>query len=278
MGTEGQQQLRRLGRGLAGGAAGRSAARRGRAGADRVRRRRDRPDPRTGSRYRSTRTRRRHCPKASPTRCPDACTSSARTGCCAAMRPTRPSSRSCSGTRPPPPCGPTHPTASTTPARHRRRSRSPTTTAAPQQLLRSALEAADTVVAPSSPFYIAAPAGPQGTGFRLALAAGRAGGYTRYSSGQRTVLVLGHSDYHYAHEDVLYGWKPGPGRPGRGRHRGSRWQGDNRQSSLFFFDRPARSTPASHDQTGRVDRGAACGTAAAAARLCSIRSPARGRR
>ena len=50
-------------------------------------------------------------------------------------------------------------------------------------LLRSALEAADTVVAPSSPFYIAAPAGPQGTGFRLASWNRPAGGYIKSWSG-----------------------------------------------------------------------------------------------
>jgi DNA modification methylase len=53
--------------------------------------------------------------------------------------------------------------------------------------------------------------------------------------------VLGHSDHHFQHEDILYGWKPGEGRPGRGRHKGSRWYGDNRQSTAFFCNRPARS-------------------------------------
>jgi hypothetical protein len=38
--------------------------------------------------------------------------------------------------------------------------------------------------------------------------------------------VLGHSDYLLQHESFLYGWKPGPGRPSRGRRKGSRWQGD----------------------------------------------------
>ncbi len=53
--------------------------------------------------------------------------------------------------------------------------------------------------------------------------------------------MLGHSDYHYAHEDILYGWKPGRGRPGRGRHPGTRWYGGNNQSSVFHIDRPARN-------------------------------------
>jgi DNA modification methylase len=54
-------------------------------------------------------------------------------------------------------------------------------------------------------------------------------------------LVLGHCDYHYQHEEILYGWTPGPGRPGRGRHQDSRWFGDHAQSSLFFVDRPTAS-------------------------------------
>lgn len=108
------------------------------------------------------------------------------------------------------------------------------------ELLGRALEVCDSVLARSAPFYLAAPAGPQGTTFRVAIA----------DAGWRLhqVLVwvkqspvLGHSDYHYAHEDVLYGWTPGPGRPGRGRHRGCRWYGDNAQRSVFHVDRPARS-------------------------------------
>jgi DNA modification methylase len=57
----------------------------------------------------------------------------------------------------------------------------------------------------------------------------------------KDVFVLGHSDYHYRHEDVLYGHLPGEGRPGRGRHAGSRWRGDNAQDSVFEVARPRRS-------------------------------------
>jgi DNA modification methylase len=108
------------------------------------------------------------------------------------------------------------------------------------RLLREAFAAADRVLAPGARFYIAAPAGPRGTEFRLAL------GEVGWQFHQTLVwvkqsLVLGHCDHHFQHEDILYGWKPGPGRPGRGRHPGSRWYGGNDQSSVFFFDRPARS-------------------------------------
>jgi DNA modification methylase len=53
--------------------------------------------------------------------------------------------------------------------------------------------------------------------------------------------TLGHSDYQPAHEDILYGWTPGPGRPGRGRHKGTRWYGGNNQPSVFHVPRPARN-------------------------------------
>lgn len=57
----------------------------------------------------------------------------------------------------------------------------------------------------------------------------------------KNTLVLGYSDYHYRHEDVLYGWKPGPGRPGRGSHEGSRWQGGNAEDTVMEIDRQSRS-------------------------------------
>ena len=107
-------------------------------------------------------------------------------------------------------------------------------------LLADAFAATDPVLAPSGRFYVAAPTGPRGTSFRLELE--RVG----WQLHQELVWVknspvLGHSDYHNQHETFLYGWKPGPGRAGRGRHKGSRWYGDNRQTSTLFFDRPARS-------------------------------------
>jgi site-specific DNA-methyltransferase (adenine-specific) len=107
-------------------------------------------------------------------------------------------------------------------------------------LLESALRAADELLAPAARFYLAAPARPQGTAFRLALARL---GWRHHQTlvWVKNALVLGRSDYHFAHEEILYGFRPGPGRPGRGPHPGSRWYGDNAQSSVFFVDRPARS-------------------------------------
>lgn len=95
-------------------------------------------------------------------------------------------------------------------------------------------------LSPGSPFYLAAPPGPQGTDFRLAVLDA---GWSMHEVlvWVKDQFVLGHSDYHYRHEDVLYGWLPGPGRSGRGNHEGSRWAGDHAQDSVFEVPRPKRS-------------------------------------
>lgn len=107
-------------------------------------------------------------------------------------------------------------------------------------LLVAAFRSVDTVLAPSGRFYIAAPPGPQGTVFRNAL---EEVGWKLHQVlvWVKDVMVLGHSDYHYAHEDVLYGWKPGPGRAGRGDHEGSRWYGGHDKTTVFQVPRPKRS-------------------------------------
>ena len=108
-------------------------------------------------------------------------------------------------------------------------------------LLRDALSAVDTVMAASARFYAAAPPGPRGTDFRIAI---KEKGWKLHQClvWVKSSMVLGHSDYHYRHEDVLYGYKPGPGRAGRGDHEGSRWYGDHAQTTVLEFDKPARNT------------------------------------
>ena len=54
----------------------------------------------------------------------------------------------------------------------------------------------------------------------------------------KDAMVLGHADYHYRHEPILYGYKPGPGRWGRG-HQG--WHGGNDQDSVLEVPRPTTS-------------------------------------
>lgn len=108
------------------------------------------------------------------------------------------------------------------------------------RLLDLAFAAIDRVLVPSARFYVAAPAGPQGTVFRNAIA--RVGWRLHQClAWVKDSLVLGHSDYHYRHEDILYGWKPGEGRPGRGAHAGTRWQGGNDQDTVLEVPRPKRS-------------------------------------
>lgn len=53
--------------------------------------------------------------------------------------------------------------------------------------------------------------------------------------------VIGRSDYHFQHEQILYGYKPGSGPLGRLGHGKKGWYGDNRQSSVIEVKRPYRS-------------------------------------
>lgn len=106
--------------------------------------------------------------------------------------------------------------------------------------LARAFAALNAVLGPRVPFYLFVPAGPAGTEFRLAL---REVGWEHRQTlvWVKDALVLGHSDYHYQHEEILYGHTPGPGRPGRGAHTGSRWYGGNDQASVLFAARPKAS-------------------------------------
>jgi DNA modification methylase len=107
-------------------------------------------------------------------------------------------------------------------------------------MLGEALRAATPLLAAGASFYVCSPAGPQGTSFRTALA--EAGWVHRQTLvWVKNTMVLGHSDYHYRHEEILYGHLPGAGRPGRGNHPGTHWYGGNDQTSVFMVDRPIRS-------------------------------------
>jgi DNA modification methylase len=171
-------------------------------------------------------------------------------------------------------------------------------------LLAGLFATADAVMAPGARFYIATPAGPNGAVFRQAvLAAGWR--FHQTLVWVKDAFALGHSDHHYQHEDVLYGWKEleaiaerapaldpeavaaavaawaedakraalehlllekpdhaelhedilygwkaGPGRIARGGD-GSRWYGDHAQTSTFFYPKPRRS--AEHPTMKPVD-------------------------
>jgi hypothetical protein len=78
------------------------------------------------------------------------------------------------------------------------------------------------VLAAGAPIYVCAPGG------RLSLVFGHAFEAVGWQLRQTLVwvrdsIVLGRSDYHYRHEQILYGYKPGEGRRGRG---GVGWYGD----------------------------------------------------
>jgi DNA modification methylase len=45
-------------------------------------------------------------------------------------------------------------------------------------------------------------------------------------------MVMGRQDYHWQHEPILYGWKPGAAH---------KWYADRTQTTLLNFDRPSRS-------------------------------------
>ena len=107
-------------------------------------------------------------------------------------------------------------------------------------LVRSAFANALSVVVDGAPFYCAGPAGARMPAYVQAIIDA---GWRLHQElvWAKDAFVLGHSDYHYQHEPIFYGYAPGPGRPGRGDHEGSRWFGDHSQSSILAFDRPRRS-------------------------------------
>ncbi|MGF6792755.1 site-specific DNA-methyltransferase [Paraburkholderia sp. 35.1] len=71
----------------------------------------------------------------------------------------------------------------------------------------------------------------QGANFRRAFT--EAGWYlAQCAVWVKPVFVMGRQDYHWQHEPVLYGWKPGAAH---------RWYADRSQSTTWAFDRPSRS-------------------------------------
>jgi len=107
-------------------------------------------------------------------------------------------------------------------------------------LLRGAFSVANEILEPGAPFYIAHPTGPLAYEFETAI---REVGWRHHQTlaWVKDALVLGHSDYHLRHEGILYGWTPGAGRSGRGRHEGTRWFGSDAETSVFEIPRPRRS-------------------------------------
>lgn len=107
--------------------------------------------------------------------------------------------------------------------------------------LRSLLEVSFAVISgvlsPGAAVYVAHPAGPASATF---LEAFTGTGWTlrQILVWVKDSLVLGHADYHYRHEPILYGHTPAPGRWGRGA-RG--WYGGNAETSVLDIPRPRAS-------------------------------------
>src|SRR6266571_388298 len=104
------------------------------------------------------------------------------------------------------------------------------------EFLRTAFSAIDAVLAPGAAIYLFHPAGPASVCFTDALCE------VGWSIRQGLVwvkdsMVLGHGDFHYRHEPVLYAGKPGAVR-GRGR---AGWYGGNAETSVFEVPRPKAS-------------------------------------
>jgi site-specific DNA-methyltransferase (adenine-specific) len=129
------------------------------------------------------------------------------------------------------------------------------------ELLAGAFAAAGGVLEPGAAIYVAHPAGPLSVTFGAAFLAA---GWRLHQTiiWDKGGMVLGHSDYHYAHEPIYYGMSPRPGKagksgsykdghdgihygytPGSGRNgRGSKgWFGNDSQRSVLSYPKPQRS-------------------------------------
>jgi site-specific DNA-methyltransferase (adenine-specific) len=98
------------------------------------------------------------------------------------------------------------------------------------QLLRNALGLACAATKPGGGWYVAAPPGPLHHHFGAVLR--DLDIWRQYLVWDKGSLVLGHSDFHYQHEPIFYGWRPGA------EHR---FRGDRKQTSVLEFSKPTRS-------------------------------------
>src|SRR6266702_2509745 len=103
--------------------------------------------------------------------------------------------------------------------------------------LQRAFVAMDTALEDGAAIYIAHPAGALSVTFGVRFL-GQGWRLHETLVWIKDSMVLGHSDYHYRHEPILFGYKSGEGRRGRG---AEGWYGDNSQTSVFEIPRPKRS-------------------------------------
>jgi len=94
-------------------------------------------------------------------------------------------------------------------------------------LLSQAFSAANDVLDEGAPLYVCHPAGPLSLTFGTEFV--KVGWHLHETLvWLKDAMVLGHSDYHYKHEPILYGWK--------GKNR--RWYGGRDQVSVIEVERP----------------------------------------
>jgi DNA modification methylase len=105
-------------------------------------------------------------------------------------------------------------------------------------LLRESFNALDQVLVSGAAIYVAHPAGPNSVVFGQSFIE-RGWRLHQTFTWVKDRLVLGHSDYHYRHEPILFGYKPvSEGRRGRG---GKGWYGGNDADSVFEFPTARRN-------------------------------------
>ena len=104
-------------------------------------------------------------------------------------------------------------------------------------LLADAFAMVDTALRPGAAIYVAHPAGRLSVTFGTRFL-GQGWRLHQTLVWAKDTMVLGHSDYHYKHEPILFGYKAGGGRRGRG---GKGWYGDNSQVSVFEVAKPPSS-------------------------------------
>ena len=97
-------------------------------------------------------------------------------------------------------------------------------------LLEASLGGALEACRPGAAWYIAAPAGPNFLPFARVLH--HLGVWRQTLVWLKDTLVLGRSDYHYRHEAIFYGWKPGAAH---------REPPNRKQDTVWVFERPKAS-------------------------------------
>lgn len=137
-------------------------------------------------------------------------------------------------------------------------------------LLAAAFSGVSEILAEGAPIYVFSPAG---AGQAVFLEAFCEQGWWLHQGlvWVKDAPVIGHSDYHYQHEPILFGYAPSSGRRGRG-HGG--WYAGNDQTSVIEVPKPARSADhptAKPVELIRVDREQLAPTPARAGSVCRFR-------